>query len=164
MSFFFGIVSMTSLQYLSTVVGLVTYGSGAASINSLFSDCLVEGTTGFKLFNLLAILAGAWQPFVLASLSLLTLYAAILAMCWRVWRQTRDGEDNLVGSDVGELTSHLVLFHCLWPLFNLFIWVFSLSFVFSFSFLPSFLLLAGIMYVLAVLLGSVHHYCGRIRS
>jgi hypothetical protein len=125
---------------------------------------LVEGTTGFKLFNLLAILAGAWQPFVPASLSLLTLYAAILVMCLRVWRQTRDGEDKLGGFGIQKLTGYLTLFHCLWPLFNLFIWVFSLSFVFSFSFLPSFLLLAGIMYVLAVLLGSVHHYCGRIRS
>jgi hypothetical protein len=160
MVFFFGIVSMTSFQYLSTVVGLVAYGSGAASINSLFSDCLVEGTTGFKLFNLLAILAGAWQPFVLASLSLLTLYAAILVMCWRVWRQTRDGEDKLGGGGNGmmTLTLFLAFFHCLWPLFNLFIWVFSLSFVFSFCFLPTFLLLAGIMYVLIVLLGSIHHY------
>jgi hypothetical protein len=159
MGFFFGIVSMTSLQYLSTVVGLVAYGGGAASVNSLFSDCLVEGTTGFKLFNLLAILAGAWQPFVLASLSLLVLYAAILMMCWRVWRLTRDGEDKM-GNDgplaytIGQITG----FHCLWPLFNLFIWVFSLSFVFSFSFLPTFLLLAGIMYMLIILLGSVHHY------
>jgi hypothetical protein len=194
MGFFFGTVSMTSLQYLSTVLGLVAYGSGAASINSLFSDCLVEGMTGFKLFNLLAILAGAWQPFVLASLSLLALYAAILAMCWRVWRHTRDGKDKLDGSygeengmggmDGAEdgyendefeadpfeqtrksgtavmvkLTHYLALFHCLWPLFNLFIWVFSLSFVFSFSFLPSFLLLAGIMYMSVVVLGSVHHY------
>jgi hypothetical protein len=158
MGFFFGIVSMTSLQYLSTVVGLVAYSSGAASVNSLFSDCLVEGTTGFKLFNLLAILAGAWQPFVLASLSLLMLYAMVLVMCWRVWRQTRDGEDYVHANGMVWLTLFLALFHCLWPLFNLFIWVFSLSFVFSFSFLPSFLLLAGIMYVLAVLLGSVHHY------
>jgi hypothetical protein len=158
MGFFFGIVSMTSFQYLSTVIGLVAYGSGAASINSLFSDCLVEGTTGFKLFNLLAILAGAWQPFVLASLSLLMLYGAILAMCWRVWRQTMDGEDKLDGVGMDPLTGHLALFHCLWPLFNLFIWVFSLSFVFSFSFLPTCLLLAGIMYLSVVLLGLVHHY------
>jgi hypothetical protein len=158
MGFFFGMVSMTSLQYLSTVVGLVAYGSGAASVNSLFSDCLVEGTTGFKLFNLLAILAGAFQPFVLASLSLLTLYGAILLMCWRVWRQTRDGKDKLAGNGVNYLTVYPLIFSCLWPLFNLFIWVFSLSFVFSFSFLPTFLLLAGIMYMLVVLLGSVHHY------
>jgi hypothetical protein len=156
--FFFSIVSMTSLQYLSTVVGLVAYGSGAASVNSLFSDCLVEGTTGFKLFNLLAILAGAWQPFVLASLSLLMLYAVILMLCWRVWRQTRDREDKLHGDGMDDLTICLAYFHCLWPLFNLFIWVFSLSFVFSFSFLPSFLLFAGIMYMSVVLLGSVHHY------
>jgi hypothetical protein len=158
MGFFFGIVSMTSFQYLSTVVGLVAYGSGAASINSLFSGCLVEGTTGFKLFNLLAILAGAWQPFVLSSLSLLTLYAAILAMCWRVWRQTRDGDDQLADMAMEELTLYLAHFHCLWPLFNLFIWVFSLSFVFSFCFLPPFLIFGCIMYMLVTLLGSVHHY------
>jgi hypothetical protein len=159
MGFFFGIVSMTSLQYVSTVVGLVAYGSGAASINSLFSDCLVEGATGFKLFNLLAILAGAWQPFVIASLSLLTLYAMVLVMCWRVWRQTRDGKDTLDGNhpDMVTLTEYLAGFHCIWPLFNLFIWVFSLSFIFSFCFLPTFLLLAGIIYMSVVLLGSVHH-------
>jgi hypothetical protein len=91
MSFFFGIVSMTSLQYLSTVVGLVTYGSGAASVNSLFSDCLVEGTTGFKLYNLLSVLAGTWQPFVLVEFvhsesgDVLARLAVVLAIFHNPW-------------------------------------------------------------------------------
>jgi hypothetical protein len=143
---FFGIVSMTSLQYLTTGVGLVAYGSSAARVNSLFADCLVEGPTRFKLFNLLAIFAGAWHPFVFASLSLMTLYTTILTMCFRVWRHTRDGEDKL-GTQLIFLDPSPAIIHSLWPLFNLVIWVFSLSVVFSLCFLPSFLLLAGIMYM-----------------
>jgi hypothetical protein len=89
----------------------------------------------------------------------------VLLMCWRVWRQARDGEDQLFARDgedtlsgMDELDFWPILFHLLWPLFNLFIWVFLLPFVFSLCFLPSFLLLAGIMYVSGVLLGILHHY------
>jgi hypothetical protein len=115
------------MQWLATLVSLIAYICGAASINSLFSDCMVEATTGYKLFNLMAIFTGGFQPFVLASLSLLMLYTLVLAMCWRVWRLARDGADSLSGEEMGNFEFIPTLFYFLWPAFNLFFWVFSLS-------------------------------------
>jgi hypothetical protein len=103
---------------------------------------------------------------VLASLSLLMLYTVILALHWRVWRFAVDGEDNLHDDDENAgiigLTIIPTVFFCLWPAFNLFLWIFSLSIFFSICFLPTALLLLGIMYLLVGLLGRLHHWAKQI--
>jgi hypothetical protein len=127
---------------------LVSFVIANASASALYADCLAEGTTEYKLFNLVGIFSGAFHPFVISCLCLMMMYMVLLLEAYRVWK-ARHGEDNLGGAlyEMIALTEPLALIHSLWPLFNLFIWVFSLAFVFSLSFLPSFLLLAGIMYV-----------------
>jgi hypothetical protein len=136
---------------------LVSFVTANASASALYADCLAEGTTEYKLFNLVGIFSGAFHPFVISCLCLMTMYTVLLVEAYRVWK-ARHGEDEMNEAGMTDLTAPLTLFHCLWPLFNLFVWVFSLAFVFSLSFLPSFLFIAGIMYVLVVLLGAVHHY------
>jgi hypothetical protein len=153
------------LSYLFVLMSLVSFVTANTSASALYADCLAEGIERmgnfqlFKLFNLVGIFSGAFHPFVISCLCLMMMYSVLLFEAYRVWK-ARHGGDTLSGKYDGILgvTKYLTLFHSIWPLFNLFIWVFSVAFVFSLSFLPSFLLLAGIMYVWVVLLGLVHHY------
>jgi hypothetical protein len=145
------------LSYLFVLMSLVSFVTANASASALYADCLAEGTTKYKLFNLVGIFSGAFHPFVISCLCLMMMYTVLLAEAYRVWKATH-GEDEMKDYGMAWLTILIALFHCLWPLFNLFIWVFSLAFVFSLSFLPSFLLLASIMYAWVILLGSVHHH------
>jgi hypothetical protein len=146
------------LSNLFVLMSLMSFVTANASASALYADCLTEGTTDFKLFNLFGIFSGAFHPFVISCLCLMNMYTVLLLLAYRVWK-ARLGKDAIFSREVFDrrLPGFLnAFFYALWPLFNVFIWVFSLSFIFSLCFLPSFLLLTGIMYVSVVLLGKLH--------
>jgi hypothetical protein len=145
------------LQYAFVLISLVSFVTAAASGNSLYSDCLVEWAHGYALFNVLAIFAGAFQPFVLSCLSVLNLYTTMLVEAARVWKMAAVGED--AGGEVSFGSALLLsLFHSAWPLFNFVVFFGSASFIFSICWIPSAFFMFGSMFLPLVVLGALHHY------
>jgi hypothetical protein len=149
------------VQYLFVLMSLISFVTGVHSAITLYADCLVEGTTKYKLFSLVGIFGGAFHPYVLSCHWLMILYMAILAEGYRIWEarggEEDPGEDKLAGDWITSVTESIFFLHCWWPLFNFLIWLFSLSILFSVVYVPTALFVGGSMFVLIAFLGMLHH-------
>jgi hypothetical protein len=68
------------------VVSLLSFIRAAGGIDAdPFGSCLVDWNPQWKFFHVFALMAGVFQPFVIANLSILSLYSGLLIMAYRVW-------------------------------------------------------------------------------
>jgi hypothetical protein len=140
-------------QYGLVLISLVAFVRAAASSAALFSGFLVEWKYGFKRFNVLAIMAGGFQPFVLSCLFTLSVCTGLLVEAFRVWKVARGGEDKdkkLLG-----ITSRAARLHFLWPAFNVLCFSLSLSSLFSVVFVPSGLLHTALVFFVVSICGRI---------
>jgi hypothetical protein len=100
------------LSYFFVLMSLVSFVTANASASALYADCLAEGTTEYRLFNLVGIFSGAFHPFVLSCLCLMLMYMVLLFEAYRVWK-ARNGEDEIHGDsdDLFLLPMYIAGFH-----------------------------------------------------
>jgi hypothetical protein len=73
-------------QGMVVVVALASFIRAAEGVDKEpFGSCLVDWNPQWKVFHMFSLAAGVFQPFVIANLSILSLYSGLLVMAYRVW-------------------------------------------------------------------------------